>query len=41
MEADARRWVKVIEAKQTRREADRLAAEAAEAELADDTIYFN
>jgi hypothetical protein len=41
MEADARRWVKVIEAKQTRREADRLAAEAAEAALADDTIYFN
>ena len=41
MEADARRWVKVIETKQARREADRLAAEAAEAELADDTIYFN
>ena len=41
MEADARRWVKVIEAKQTRREADRLASEAAEAALADDTIYFN
>ena len=41
MEADARRWVKVIETKQARREADRLAAEAAEAELLDDTIYFN
>ena len=41
MEADARRWVKVIESKQARREADRLAAEAAEAELADDSIYFN
>ena len=41
MEADARRWVKVIETKQARREADRLAAEAAEAELADETIYFN
>ena len=41
MEADARRWVKVIETKQARREADRLAAEAAGAELADDTIYVN
>ena len=41
MEADARRWVKVIESKQARREADRLAAEAAEADLADDSIYFN
>ena len=41
MEADARRWVKVIESKQARREADRIAAEAAEAELADDSIYFN
>jgi hypothetical protein len=29
MEADARRWVKVIESKQARREADRLAAQAA------------
>ncbi len=41
MEADARRWVKVIESKQARREADRIAAEAAEAELADESIYFN
>ena len=41
MEADARRWVRVIEAKQARREADKIATAAAEAELADDSIYFN
>ena len=35
------RVVKVIESKQARREADRIAAEAAEAELADESIYFN
>ena len=41
MDSDSIRWVKVIESKQARREADRIAAEAAEAELADDSIYFN
>ena len=38
MEADARRWVKVIESKQAREKLIDL-AEAAEAELADDSIY--
>ncbi len=40
MESDARRWVRLIEAKQARRESDKIAAAAAEAELADDSIYF-
>ena len=41
MESDARRWVRVIESKQARRKADKIATAAAEAELADDSIYFN